>query len=233
MGRRCRSREPRQKSMSGIWCPHFRALGAGPRKGGRCANRGKRARRRVRHRRRHKAVGGTGGTNGQGRGPGYQPGYARSRPTRYSKSEHRMAGRQGYKMPLADATFDAVVCQQGLQFFPEKPAALSEMRRASGAAAALRCPAGADRTHSGLSRAPAGPGSPNRSRKGGAPPFSWEMQERSEACDRWRAPRGQAPCRGKDGSLPIRRALGQGRGGWRADHDGRLTGQGEGALTPQ
>jgi len=33
------------------------------------------------------------------------------------------------KMPLPDATFDAVVCQQGLQFFPEKPAALSEMRR--------------------------------------------------------------------------------------------------------
>jgi SAM-dependent methyltransferase len=33
------------------------------------------------------------------------------------------------KMPLPDATFDVVVCQQGLQFFPEKPAALSEMRR--------------------------------------------------------------------------------------------------------
>jgi SAM-dependent methyltransferase len=33
------------------------------------------------------------------------------------------------KMPLPDATFDAVVCQQGLQFFPERSAALSEMRR--------------------------------------------------------------------------------------------------------
>jgi SAM-dependent methyltransferase len=33
------------------------------------------------------------------------------------------------KMPLPEAVFDAVVCQQGLQFFPEKPAALSEMRR--------------------------------------------------------------------------------------------------------
>ena len=33
------------------------------------------------------------------------------------------------KMPLPDATFDPVVCQQGLQFFPERPAALSEMRR--------------------------------------------------------------------------------------------------------
>lgn len=33
------------------------------------------------------------------------------------------------KMPLPDASFDAVVCQQGLQFFPDKAAALSEMRR--------------------------------------------------------------------------------------------------------
>jgi ubiquinone/menaquinone biosynthesis C-methylase UbiE len=32
-------------------------------------------------------------------------------------------------MPLPDAAFDAVVCQQGLQFFPDKPAALHEMRR--------------------------------------------------------------------------------------------------------
>ena len=32
-------------------------------------------------------------------------------------------------MPLPDAAFDAVVCQQGLQFFPDKPAALQEMRR--------------------------------------------------------------------------------------------------------
>jgi ubiquinone/menaquinone biosynthesis C-methylase UbiE len=33
------------------------------------------------------------------------------------------------KIPLPDATFDAVICQQGLQFFPEKAGALSEMRR--------------------------------------------------------------------------------------------------------
>ena len=32
-------------------------------------------------------------------------------------------------MPLPDAAFDAVVCQQGLQFFPDKSAALHEMRR--------------------------------------------------------------------------------------------------------
>ena len=45
-------------------------------------------------------------------------------------------------MPLPDATFDAVVCQQGLQFFPDRPAALSEMRVCSSLAAASRCPAG-------------------------------------------------------------------------------------------
>jgi SAM-dependent methyltransferase len=32
-------------------------------------------------------------------------------------------------MPLPDGAFDAVVCQQGLQFFPDKPAALREMHR--------------------------------------------------------------------------------------------------------
>src|SRR5262249_9736943 len=45
------------------------------------------------------------------------------------------------KIPLPDATFDAVICQQGLQFFPEKPAALSEMRvvRKRGGRLALSC----------------------------------------------------------------------------------------------
>jgi ubiquinone/menaquinone biosynthesis C-methylase UbiE len=32
-------------------------------------------------------------------------------------------------MPLSDASFDVVLCQMGLQFMPDKPAALSEMRR--------------------------------------------------------------------------------------------------------
>lgn len=32
-------------------------------------------------------------------------------------------------MPFADASFDAVLCQMGLQFVPDKHAALSEMRR--------------------------------------------------------------------------------------------------------
>lgn len=33
------------------------------------------------------------------------------------------------ELPFADATFDAVLCQQGLQSFPDKPAALREMHR--------------------------------------------------------------------------------------------------------
>jgi ubiquinone/menaquinone biosynthesis C-methylase UbiE len=33
------------------------------------------------------------------------------------------------RMPLPDAAFDAVVCQQGFQFFPDQLAALQEMRR--------------------------------------------------------------------------------------------------------
>jgi SAM-dependent methyltransferase len=33
-------------------------------------------------------------------------------------------------LPVPDATFDAAVCQQGLQFFPDRPAALAELRRA-------------------------------------------------------------------------------------------------------
>jgi ubiquinone/menaquinone biosynthesis C-methylase UbiE len=33
------------------------------------------------------------------------------------------------ELPLADATFDVVFCQQGLQFFPDRAKALSEMHR--------------------------------------------------------------------------------------------------------
>jgi ubiquinone/menaquinone biosynthesis C-methylase UbiE len=32
-------------------------------------------------------------------------------------------------MPFADATFDVVLCQQGLQFMPDRPAAVAEMAR--------------------------------------------------------------------------------------------------------
>jgi SAM-dependent methyltransferase len=44
-------------------------------------------------------------------------------------------------MALPDATFDYVLCEQGLQFFPDKPAALAEMRRVlkPGGRLALSC----------------------------------------------------------------------------------------------
>jgi ubiquinone/menaquinone biosynthesis C-methylase UbiE len=33
-------------------------------------------------------------------------------------------------LPVEDASFDVAICQQGFQFFPDKPTALAEMRRA-------------------------------------------------------------------------------------------------------
>jgi ubiquinone/menaquinone biosynthesis C-methylase UbiE len=33
------------------------------------------------------------------------------------------------RLPLADAAFDVVLCQQGLQYFPDRPAAVAEMKR--------------------------------------------------------------------------------------------------------
>jgi SAM-dependent methyltransferase len=49
--------------------------------------------------------------------------------------------RQGdaTKLPFSDAEFDAVLCQQGLQYVPDRPAALREMKRvlASGGQLAL------------------------------------------------------------------------------------------------
>ena len=33
------------------------------------------------------------------------------------------------ELPFADAAFDVVLCQQGLQFFPDKPGALRDMNR--------------------------------------------------------------------------------------------------------
>jgi ubiquinone/menaquinone biosynthesis C-methylase UbiE len=34
------------------------------------------------------------------------------------------------RLPVPDGAFDVVTCQQGLQFFPDRPAAVAEMRRA-------------------------------------------------------------------------------------------------------
>lgn len=53
---------------------------------------------------------------------------ARSLPAPAGASIEWIA-RSAQDTGLPDATFDAVLCQQGLQFFPDKPAALREVRR--------------------------------------------------------------------------------------------------------
>ena len=41
------------------------------------------------------------------------------------------------QLPVEDALFDVVICQQGLQFFSDRPAAVTEMHRALGASGRL------------------------------------------------------------------------------------------------
>ncbi|MCX5558829.1 class I SAM-dependent methyltransferase [Streptomyces sp. NBC_00038] len=48
-------------------------------------------------------------------------------PRMYPDIEFTEASADG--LPYQDATFDAVVCQQGVQFFPDLPAALAEVAR--------------------------------------------------------------------------------------------------------
>ena len=45
--------------------------------------------------------------------------------------------RSYYELPFQDGSFDAVLCLQGLQFFPDKVAGLKEMRRVLRAAGRL------------------------------------------------------------------------------------------------
>ena len=70
-------------------------------------------------------VGATGKVTGLDINPGM---LAAARLSAPSRNIEWLEG-SAVKMPLPDAAFDALVCQQGLQFFPERPAALSEMRR--------------------------------------------------------------------------------------------------------
>ncbi|HLS47699.1 MAG TPA: methyltransferase domain-containing protein, partial [Gemmatimonadales bacterium] len=72
------------------------------------------------------AVGGSGTVAGLDINPGMLM-VARSSVPAGMTIEWHEAGAES--MPFADATFDAVLCQMGLQFMPDRPAALSEMRR--------------------------------------------------------------------------------------------------------
>jgi SAM-dependent methyltransferase len=82
-------------------------------------------------------VGATGKVTGLDINPGM---LAAARLSAPSRNIEWLEG-SAVKMPLPDAAFDALVCQQGLQFFPERQAALSEMRRVlkRGGRLALSC----------------------------------------------------------------------------------------------
>jgi len=54
---------------------------------------------------------------------------ARARASRETAAAIEWRVGSATDMPFADATFDCVICQHGLQFIPDKAAALSEMHR--------------------------------------------------------------------------------------------------------
>ena len=55
---------------------------------------------------------------------------ARARASRETAAAIEWRVGSATDMPFADATFDCVICQHGLQFMPDKAAAVSEMHRA-------------------------------------------------------------------------------------------------------
>src|SRR5262249_53873588 len=54
---------------------------------------------------------------------------ARSKPPPCSAAPIEYLSSPAAPLAAQSATFDAVLCQQGLQFFPDRPGALREMRR--------------------------------------------------------------------------------------------------------
>ena len=55
---------------------------------------------------------------------------ARSKPPAAASAPIDYHEAPADRLPVADAGYDVAVCQQGLQFFPDRAAALAEMRRA-------------------------------------------------------------------------------------------------------
>lgn len=55
---------------------------------------------------------------------------ARSQPAGEGAAEITYLEGSADSLPVGDQEFDVVLCQQGFQFFPDRPAALGEMRRA-------------------------------------------------------------------------------------------------------
>ncbi len=54
---------------------------------------------------------------------------AKAKPSLDAQTEITYLEAPADRLPVADATFDVVTCQQGLQFFPERSAAVAEMHR--------------------------------------------------------------------------------------------------------
>ena len=54
---------------------------------------------------------------------------ARSRPATMNEASIEWLERSALDLQIENTSFDAVLCQQGLQFFPDKARALKEMRR--------------------------------------------------------------------------------------------------------
>ncbi len=71
-------------------------------------------------------VGGTGSVAGLDVNPGMLAVARSATPSDLPIEWHEASAEA---MPLPDASFDVVLCQMGLQFMPDKPAALREMRR--------------------------------------------------------------------------------------------------------
>jgi SAM-dependent methyltransferase len=71
------------------------------------------------------------GPTGSVMGLDVNPGMVAVASTRTPRTGVTITWREGsaVAMPCADASFDVVLCQQGLQFFPDRPTALREMRR--------------------------------------------------------------------------------------------------------
>ena len=55
---------------------------------------------------------------------------ARTKPTPLDAAPIEYDEAPADDLPVADRSFDVAVCQQGLQFFPDRPAALAELHRA-------------------------------------------------------------------------------------------------------
>jgi SAM-dependent methyltransferase len=123
--------------------------------------------------------------------------------------------------PLPDASFDAVVCQQGLQFFSDRPAALAEMHRAlkRDGRLALSCWRSIEHTpgYLALEQALARRIGPE---KRGSHRSVWAMQRSSAVCSGVPGSERSSSGRGQNDPVPICRAPGQGRGRWCANDEG-------------